>query len=111
MMGGDLVTLDDFSLKLITDKEMIACNQNGVIGSLVYEKDGTEVWNTPQKGTKHGWIGIFNRTDKPATITPASLNLGDNVSSGKLGNIWEGGYLESDQPKTIKPNGVLFLRY
>ena len=36
MMGGDLPTLDDFSLELITNKEMIACNQNGVMGKLIY---------------------------------------------------------------------------
>ena len=40
MMGGDLPSLDDFALKLITDREMLACNQNGVMGSLVVDEGG-----------------------------------------------------------------------
>ena len=37
MVGGDLPTMDEFSLRLITNAEMIACNQNGVMGRLVYD--------------------------------------------------------------------------
>lgn len=31
MMGGDLPTIDSFSLKLITKNEVLKCNQNGII--------------------------------------------------------------------------------
>jgi hypothetical protein len=76
MMGGDLPTLDDFSLKLITDKEMLTCNQNGVMGKLVYEAEGIEIWNTPAKNSNDGWIGIFNRSDFPKTTSLEQQNLG-----------------------------------
>lgn len=78
MIGGDLVTLDEFSLQLITNKQMITCNQNGVMGSLVYDKDGIEVWNTPKKGTDHGWIGVFNRNDRSTSVQLSLISLGTN---------------------------------
>lgn len=61
-MGGDLPTTDDFSFELITNKEILACNQNGLAGKLIYVNDGIEIWKTPSKNNpKEGWLGIFNR--------------------------------------------------
>ena len=55
MMGGDLPSLDDFALKLITDQEMLACNQNGVMGSLVVDEGG---WKLGASLKRELWIGV-----------------------------------------------------
>jgi len=111
MMGGDLPTLDDFSLKLITDKGVIECNQNGVMGHLVYEADGIEIWNTPQKASKNGWIGIFNRTGDRKSITLQHENLGlDTNESYNLYDIWNSSEV-STFGFSINPDGVVFLKY
>ncbi len=116
MVGGDLPTMDGFSLRLLTDPDMLACNQNGVMGKLVSAKDGIEVWQTPEKGTKkRGWVGVFNRTDRLKTValTPAFLGL---ETDAKVFDVWKGrkehkltsaSAIEID----INPDGVLFLRY
>ena len=117
MFGGDLPSLDDHSLKLVTNKEMIACNQNGVMGKLVGEAKGIEVWKTPQKGAKlAGWIGVFNRTDQATTVTLTLELLG--LKGGNpltCRDIWaDETFILSAQtaPKAvIEPNGVIFLRY
>jgi len=49
MVGGDLVSMDKFSMSLVTNKEMIAFNQNAVMGKLCYDKDKIEVWHTAKK--------------------------------------------------------------
>lgn len=111
MMGGDLPTLDDFSLKLITDEDMIACNQNGLMGSLKYDNLGIEVWNTPEKESDDGWIGIFNRTETQQSVSLGKAELGlDTGSSYQFKDVW------NDQPVTeldftINANGVVFLVY
>ena len=116
MIGGDLPTLDGFSLRLVTDSEMLACNQNGVMGNLVSEKDGIEVWITPEKHRDNkGWIGVFNRTEmmQRVTLTKSFLGLEKDAT---LCNIWRGrrqheltdsSAIEID----INPDGVLFLRF
>jgi hypothetical protein len=111
MMGGDLPTLDEFSLKLITDEDILECNQNGVMGRLVYEADGIEIWNTPKKNTNDGWIGIFNRTEmsKSVSLTPENLGL-DAAINYTLQDIWNAGVL-SKLNFSINPDGVVFLKY
>ena len=111
MMGGDLPTLDDFSLMLITHEDMIACNQNGVMGSLKFDEEGIEVWNTPEKDTENGWIGIFNRTDSEKSVTLEETNLGlTSESSYDLRDIWNDKLITSLDFE-INPNGVIFLEY
>ncbi len=112
MVGGDLPSMDDFSLSLLTNRDMIQCNQNGVMGSLAYENNGIEVWNTPEKGSGNGWIGIFNRSadSRSISLTPAGMGL----QSGKeytITDIWNDRMLENDAPCRINPGGVVFIRY
>jgi alpha-galactosidase len=116
MIGGDLPTMDGFSLRLVTDPDMLACNQNGVMGKRISQKDGIEVWLTPEKHrANQGWIGVFNRTDKlqRVTLTKTFLGLKQDAT---LCNIWRGqkkyelsaaSAIEMD----INPDGVLFLRF
>lgn len=116
MIGGDLPTMDGLSLRLITDPDMLACNQNGVMGKCVSRNDGIEVWKTPEEGNeKNGWVGIFNRTDRTKTFSLTPVSIGSN-SSVKAYNIWAGrkeyevsasSLVEID----IQPDGVVFLRY
>lgn len=111
MMGGDLPTLDDFSLKLITDKDVLECNQNGVMGSLVFDADGIEVWNTPKKNSSDGWVGIFNRTNDVKSISLNYEDLGlETRESTELFDIWMGKEISSLY-FSINPHGVVFMKY
>jgi hypothetical protein len=111
MMGGDLPTLDEFSLKLITHKDILECNQNGVMGSLVYEADNIEIWKSIKKGSEDGWIGIFNRSaeNKSISLRPENLGLNSDTSS-KLFDVWSNKDA-SDLKFEINPDGVVFLKY
>jgi len=111
MMGGDLPSLDDFSLKLITNKEVLACNQNGVMGSLKYENQDIEVWNTPEKNTNNGWIGIFNRAEETKSISLNLAELGLNPEmSYQLLDVWNNAAVKTPD-FTIQPYGVVFLTF
>jgi hypothetical protein len=112
MMGGDLPTLDAYSLALITDEEMLACNQNGVMGSLVHEKNGIETWKVDKRGaTGEGWIGVFNRTGemRDIRITPAILGL--EGSDYRLTSVWTTSTQAFDGVVQLEPNDVLFLKF
>ena len=112
MMGGDLPTLDDFSLMLITDPEMLACNQNGVMGSLMLEKNGIETWKADKKGAKEeGWIGIFNRQEKAVECELSAERLGLDGADYKLYEVWGDNEKRFGQKVNINPNGVLFVKF
>ena len=117
MMGGDLPTLDDVSLKLITNSDVIACNQNAVMGRLIYEDGDIETWLVRQRGnTDKGWIGIFNRGKAPSelTLTGKVLGLPANRTFG-CRDVWNGNNVvigSGQHPHTnIPAHGVLFLAY
>lgn len=109
MMGGDLPTLDDFSLKLITDKDVLECNQNGVMGNLVFEKKGIEIWKTPNQNGKGGWIGIFNRNKVDKSISLKHTDFGVPKST-LFFDVWNNSKVSSLDFK-INANGVVFLKY
>ena len=111
MMGGDLPTLDDYSLSLITNPQMLACNQNGVMGSLVCEKEGLEIW-TVQKNDSvdEGWIGIFNRTEDKALIELTTERIGIDTSTHTLFDVWNEKTLKSGKIE-MEPHDCAFLLY
>jgi hypothetical protein len=111
MMGGDLPTLDDFSLSVITNAEMLACNQNGVMGSLVYEKDGLETWKVEKKDSPvEGWIGIFNRTENKTSIKLATEQLGIDALSHTFFDIW-GNKPFNARRVELEPHDCVFFHY
>jgi hypothetical protein len=116
MMGGDLPTLDAFSLELLTHRQMLACNQNGVMGALVWEKDKIEVWHTPERDAfGHGWLGIFNRADREKSVALGAAELGlESGRSYTLDDIWNGGRIvlgAREQGWRVAADGVTFLRF
>jgi alpha-galactosidase len=112
MMGGDLPTLDDFSLMLITDPEMLACNQNGVMGSLVLEKDGLETWKVEKKASKgEGWVGVFNRTDEKNKFELTAERLGLDGTDYTLTEVWSDDVKTFGQTIKLNANGLLFVKY
>ncbi len=115
-MGGALPSTDEFSFDLITNREMLACNQNGVVGRLVYERDGIEAWLTPRKNNRNaGWLGILHRTPQPKAVrlTNADLSLQPNKNY-KLLDVWNALRARRDtrnMPFRIGADGVVFLKY
>jgi len=111
MIGGDLPTMDSYSFQLLTNKEVIAANQTGIMGKLIYEKNGIEVWKVNKDSSKSCWIGIFNRTDKKQDV---SIDLSDlkikDAGSLRFRNVWnEGKTIQWKDVKSVAGNDVIFL--
>lgn len=125
LIGGDLLTMDDFSYSLLTNKEMLACNQNGVMGVNVYRAGNIDIWLTPHKiNPAMGWIGIFNRSksDRKVTLTKqdlgfiafeASYNLTAARQNFRLKDIWSDESISIQHKHTfaLPSEGVAFLKF
>ncbi|MFC1633735.1 glycoside hydrolase family 27 protein [Planctomycetota bacterium] len=125
LIGGDLLTMDDFSYSLLTNREMLACNQNGVMGVNVYRAGNIDVWLAPHKmDPSTGWIGIFNRSksDREVTLTKqdlgfvafeASYNLTVAHQSFRLKDIWSGDtiIIEDKHTFTLPAEGIAFFKF
>lgn len=126
-VGGDLPTMDDSSLSLLTNREMLACNQNGECAFNVNEKNGIEIWMTQEKNKPcHGWIGIFNRNNSTSEVELTPEDMGfmiyingnkfvQNKGAFKMLDIWnkKNFMLENNNNlnASIEANDVMFLKY
>lgn len=117
MMGGDLPSLDDNSLALITNDQMLACNQNGVMGKCLFERDGMEVWQVLKKGQPDtGWVGLFNRSEETheLTVTPEMLGIDVNAAV-QVQDVWDERTFTVSRAKNqryrIGPHDVVFLAF
>lgn len=115
MMGGNLPGTDEESFALLSDPEMLACNQNGVMGKLVSYTDWTSTWKTPHKTEcGAGWFGIFNRDgENPREVMADAALLGISQKC-ELYDVWNKrdlGCLHEPLKLTLGPDEVLFVRY
>ncbi|HYK89630.1 MAG TPA: putative Ig domain-containing protein [Acidobacteriota bacterium] len=77
IFSGDITRLDDFTLRLLTNDEVLEVDQDplGRPGNRVAREAGLEVWaKDMEDGTKA--VGLFNRGDKEAVVTAKWADLG-----------------------------------
>lgn len=127
MIGGSMISMDKHSIKLLTNKEMLACVKNGIHGKLTYKANNFEMWHTPAANTdeygfqsyttENGWIAIFNRVNDKRTFT-----LKDKFANTFIKNhdyllidVWNDKEINYSRKDTvvfdIEANGVLFFKY
>jgi hypothetical protein len=113
-MGGDLRRMDDATLALLTNPEVLAVNQKSHQNRPLHADQGTCIWSARANGTKSVYyLALFNTEDKPVDIAfdLSRLNLGDQTVA--LRDLW----VRHDLPaargvirQTIKPHGSVLLR-
>lgn len=113
IFSGDITRLDEFTLSLLTNDEIIEVDQDplGKPGFRVSKKDDLEVW---KKNLEDGSIaaGLFNRGDTKARVTALWSDLG---ISGKqnVRDLWRQknlGRFNNKFSADVAPHGVVMLR-
>lgn len=118
-MGGTLTSSPKIVFELITNEDMLACNQNGVTGNLVKRvktyAEKVDVWKTPHRTNKNeGWIGVFNRNEYTELIRFGKEQLGLNKSMAyNLYDIWGKKIIDDAESFIfeIPGNDVIFIHY
>jgi alpha-galactosidase len=88
LIGCDLTKLDDFTLGLLTNDEVLAVDQDalGRQATRIAQNGGQEVWAKPL--ADGAWaVGLFNRDDQPAEI---ALDLAELKLAGPqpIRDLW-----------------------
>ncbi len=113
LIGGDLNSMDDYAYYLLTNSDMLECNTNGVMGTLLWEVDGVECWSVTSKSDEsQRWVGVFNRNkDRSSKITISSTLLGLDASTqpSKCYDVWGEKSCNIGDAIEITPNDVIFL--
>jgi alpha-galactosidase len=115
MMGCDVTSIDDFTLNLLKNREMIAVNQDiaGIQGRCIYRDENkmTEVWTkTLSDGAQA--VGLFNlgETEQTITVLWKQLNM---KGTRTVRNLWKQeniGRFDNDFSSRTPPHGVVFVK-
>jgi alpha-galactosidase len=70
MMGGDLTQLDDFTLSLLTNDEVLAVNQSSSGNKQLFNRDGLIAWVADAPGLKDKYLAVFNTRDASSKRSP-----------------------------------------
>jgi alpha-galactosidase len=68
MHGGDMTRMDDFTLSLLTNDEVLAVNQDSSANRELYHRDGLVAWGADVPNSKDKYVALFNA---PAAPKPA----------------------------------------
>ena len=70
MIGADLTKLDNFTLSLLTNSEVLAVNQNSERGRELFHRDGFYGWMADVPGSPDKYVAVFNARPLPGELSP-----------------------------------------
>jgi len=112
MLGGNLPENRELELKLFTNDEVLAVNQQGEKPRQLYKKEGSMVWVSQVSGSKDYYVGLFNISDtaKSVAVDFASLKLKGRI---KVRDLWKKadlGEFKKGYAQKINKHGSVLLR-
>ncbi|QGZ38081.1 alpha galactosidase A [Pseudoduganella flava] len=113
IMGGDLRHLDPATLALLTNREVLAVNQDSRDNRPLRANDGTHIWTAlPGQGGGR-YLALFNTSDQPVQLAfdLARLDLGNRAV--QVRDLWAGrqrGAVTGTLRETLPPHGAALLR-
>lgn len=112
MLGGNLPDNRPVELKLFTNEEVLAVNQQGEKPRQVYKEGGNMVWVSNVSGSKDLFVGLFNIGEKvqEVAINFAALQIMGNVKVRDLWKKTDLGVFKKHYSQMINPHGSVLLR-
>jgi alpha-galactosidase len=113
IFSGDMTRLDDFTLGLLTNDEVIDVDQDplGKPGRRVWKDEELEVWVRELDDGSRA-VGLFNRggLDAPVTARWADLGIAGRQIVLDLWRQKDLGAFENQFTATVSPHGVVLVR-
>jgi alpha-galactosidase len=114
LIGCDMTKMDEFTLSLLTNDEVIAVNQDPLgkqAGRVSKDDEGHEVWAKDlEDGSKA--VGLFNRGEFPATVTAKFDDL-KLTGSQTIRDLWrqkDVGTMSGEYDVEVPRHGVVLVR-
>lgn len=106
MLGGELTKLNQETLRLITNKELLHLSEAGQGARECFRDDFLIAWNAKEKGTGRDYLAVFNISEQQQTVVPTMFFQ----KKGKALNIWTGEEDSLNETLLVPPHGVVLLK-
>jgi alpha-galactosidase len=112
MMGGYIPENNEFTLELMTNKDLIRVNQYSTKNREVAYSENWSVWSADDQETGHTYVALFNTGEEPFEVSAVFSDLGmSEVSDMK--DIWTGETILPAKDKisiTLRPHASTILK-
>jgi len=76
MFGGDMTRLDDLTLSLLTNDEVLAVDQRSANNRPVFDRGGRAAWVADVPGSPDKYLALFNATESAAAVVVGLADIG-----------------------------------
>lgn len=83
ILGGDMTKLDDFTMEMLTNPEMLKVNQQSTNNRQVSRNKNLIVWTADVPNSKDKYVALFNAQSKGDNINFNDVNYASPVIAGK----------------------------
>jgi hypothetical protein len=81
MFGGDLPSNDEFTLSLITNKDILNVNQHSINGKQLFRDDGLIAWTANDPKTDDKYLALFNASDQQPIVEKKSIWKSEQITN------------------------------
>ncbi len=112
MIGADLTKLDDFTLALLTNDEVLAVNQHSTNNRPLFDHDGQVAWIADVPHSADKYVALFN-TGEEGRSFPLAPCLAELGAATSVRDLWTHANLRdvaATFAPTIPPHGARLFR-
>lgn len=112
MFGGDLPSNDDFTLSLLTNKEVLAMHREADDVRQLFQTDGKVAITSRNATTGEVYLALFNLNDEPTEVGTDLETLGLQ-GDYKLKELWNGtekGTVSNTVSETLAPHACALYK-
>ncbi len=114
MFGGDLPSNDEFTLSLLTNKDVLRVNQNSANGRQIFRENDLVAWTADDPKTGDKYLALFNASDSESAVEMSvSFKQLGLEGSHIVKDLWTGeilGKFTNSFKQTIKRHGAGLYR-
>jgi len=89
IMGGNLLALDDWTLSLLANEEVIAVNQHSKNNHQALKDNALIVWTAQPQSGNAAYVAVFNTSDSELSVDRSWKDLGIKDKSYRIRDLWE----------------------
>ena len=89
MIGGEMTKNDDFTLKLLTNGEVLAIEKESWSAHPLFTTEKESAWIAPRRDGRGFYLALFNLSDEERTVTVSAKGQ-DLPDSSEAKELWTG---------------------
>jgi alpha-galactosidase len=80
MFGGDLPSNDEFTLSLITNKDVLEVNQHSINGKQIFRENDLIAWTSDDPKTGDKYLALFNASDQQPIVESKAIWKSEQIT-------------------------------